>query len=362
MTLRAIHIDTFRNLAKQTIEFGDGVHLFSGQNGQGKTNFLEAVHFLAALRSFRLASVRDLIRRGETRAFVGGQLEGDVPFELKVGLEPTGRRLWIGQRQVASVAEYLGLLPVVAFTPDDLTMIKGGPLTRRRFLDRAVFLFDRGHLENMRAFGTALRARNRLLGLGGRELAEVRSFSALLANHGARVSTARKAVLALLEPHFDRFLRMLFAIDVSSAIAFRSGWGSVPIEQNALQERLSEVLALDQARRRTTIGSQSDDFEVQFAGLDARRFASQGQQRACAIALLLAVVALLLEQPGRRPVLLLDDISSELDFTVRSRLLGYLRALACQVLVTSTDLGLAQDLDVAPGCRWEVRGGSLFCP
>lgn len=347
MHIRNVLTSGFRNLTDQEVFFDAAINLVVGDNGQGKTNLLEAIHLLASLRSFRPVKARQMIGHGHTRSELSIVFESDqVPISLRMVLEGSVRRLWIGQRPASGLVEYLGLLNVVAFTPDDLAMIKGAPLLRRKFMDRASFLFLPAHLIAVRSFSVALRARNRLLARSGRmDKLQIDSFSHALAKWGALVTGNRRELVDRIQTSFGDTLAYLGDGRLSASLSFQPGWqtdsGS---DSRALFEQLSSQLERDQKRGSTGPGPHRDDFEMLLGGQPARWYASQGQQRACALALLLAVVEQAIAAGLKRPVLLLDDVSSELDGAVRERLFRRVRTLGCQVLVTTTDPRLGEEI------------------
>lgn len=362
MLLQTLRVEDFRNLARQRLELASGVNLFVGDNGQGKTNLLEAIHLLASLRSFRPAANREMVRRGAERAELAARVcSHDTPIQLRLVLAPGGRRLWVGQRAVGGVSEFLGQLSAVAFTPDDLSMIKGAPAIRRRFLDRAVFLFRPAHLEAVRRFSSALRARNRLLGDECElDRAQLEAFGRALAEWGGRVAAARRALVDELAEPVARITSDLSGGALAVELAYRPGWEAIAgREAESLETALERSGQRDRRRGATTVGPQLDDFELRLDGASARRFGSQGQQRACAVALLLAVVERVVAAGGEQPVLLLDDVSSELDAGVRRRLFARVTELGGQVLVTTTDAGLRDELTPAAAGLWRVRGGHI---
>ncbi len=362
MHLSQVQVSGYRNLIAQSIELSEGVNLFVGNNGQGKTNILEAVHFLSSLRSFRAAAVRDVIAHGEDVAQLGAKvLDDGLPTELKLILGGSGRRLWLGQRSISNVREYLGQFKVVAFTPDDLAMVKAGPALRRRFLDRAVFLFSPAHLTRVRQFQTALRSRNSLLKQRKKaDLAVIDSFSQKMAEYGAEVSRARCDFVRRIEPRAAAILAEMEETSPRLDLRFKAGWqAGEDLSQADLYQDLCDSLDRDLLRKQTSHGPQQDDFEISLAGESARRFASQGQQRSCVVALLLAVVELADAELGLHPVILLDDVSSELDPDRRQQLLGLVSKLGSQLLITTTDEGLVGDMAGQVNRRFRVYAGRV---
>lgn len=365
MHIKNIKLSGFRNLKEQSVDLHDGLNLLIGENGQGKTNFLEAIYLLATLRSFRSTSVKDVIRFEQEQADVSGQVEtGETPVELRVQLKGAVRRLWVGQRSIRAAKDFLGQLKVVAFTPDDLAMIKGGPALRRKFMDRAVFLFDSQHLIRIRDFNQALKSRNRLLKDGQRNgLQEevIDSFSQTMAISGSEVSRSRMEVISKVGKRAEEIVSGMINEAGEVSISFEPGW-SIGEEASSgeLLRQLRAGLKQDIRRGQTSLGPQQDDFDVDLDGSSARKFASQGQQRMMAIALLLAVVQEVVANGGERPVILLDDVSSELDTGRRKMLFERVGELGGQVLITTTDEGLVAELVDERVKRFLVEGGKII--
>lgn len=370
MRIQSIHIQGFRNLINQTVELSDGINLLIGDNGQGKTNLLEALHVLATLRSFRASSLRDLIHHEAKEAELFGEVFADeMPLKMRLRIDGKGRQLWLGDKAVRSVAEYLGSLSVVAFTPDDLSMIKGAPALRRRFIDRAAFLFRPSHLQAVRDFSTSLKARNRLLqeDRAAKDPALLASFSEILAEAGSKVSATRAWLIEMLSPRIEEILSFLSDGHIRAQLRFHAGWKhDSSFSKESLAEALDQGLERDRRRGKTGTGPQGDDLDVVLNQASARRYASQGQQRAVAVALMLAVVDSAVSSGAEQPVILLDDVSSELDALRRDRLFERVRAFGGQVLITATEAKLvepvyekaAQVLTVHEG-RIEPVGGGL---
>ncbi len=362
MLIRHIQVSSYRNLERQTVEFADGINLFVGDNGHGKTNILEAVHLLATLRSFRNASTSDLIRHGEKDAQVNGLVVSEnVPVQLKLVMNKGGRRLWIGGNAVRGIKDYLGRLRVVAFTPDDLAMVKGGPSVRRSFLDRAVFLFRPDHLRVVKEFNTSLKARNRLLkSMQPVDRDVLDSFSQKMAEYGAKVTEVRREILNKISGFATSILTEVGGGKELLGLDFKPGWQTEGAgTADALLQQLNSHLEQDLRRKQTSLGPQQDDFEVLHASMPARKFASQGQQRSCALALLLSVVQAVISEGDERPVILLDDVSSELDAVRRDKLFYQILQIGSQVLVTTTDENLVSGLSENISKRYRVANGKI---
>ncbi|MEZ4265213.1 MAG: DNA replication/repair protein RecF [Myxococcota bacterium] len=346
MQLISLEAENLRNLAPLKLAPHPRFNVFEGDNGQGKTNVLEAIYLLATLRSFREARTRNLVRWGESDAWVRGEiLRREVQRKMGVELAKTGKRAAIDGRVVDRLSEYFGHLHVVVFGPEDLVLTKGSPVFRRRFLDRAIFNLHPAYLDEMRAFMTALKHRNELLrASAGRSVdrAVLASFDEELVRRGGRVLWRRhgfcRDFLPVVTSVFDEVTAGAHAI----GMIYESlpGLDAVTDEREATdlyRERLIETVASDLRQRRTTQGPHADDLAFTLDGHPARIHASQGQHRAMALALKIAELQLADVVLGGPPLLLLDDVSSELDRGRNAQLMAHLGRFAGQIFVSTTD-------------------------
>jgi DNA replication and repair protein RecF len=253
---------------------------------------------------------------------------------------------------------------VVAFTPDDLALVKGGPDERRRFVDRAVFGRRPAYLGESREYVRALKARNRLL----RERAPDalrEAFDAQLARLGARLWRRRLDLVAELEPHAVRAFEAVGRLPVKLVVRYRPVGVSLDahaderVLEQALLDALDERLGTDRERGFTSVGPHADDLQLLLGDRPARLYGSQGQQRATVLALKIGEIENLRAHLGQYPLLLLDDVSSELDPERNAFLMSYLRALDAQVILTTTDLGLVRAAAGDEAVAYRVRTGSL---
>lgn len=334
-----------------------------GPNGQGKTNLLEAVYLLATLRPLRAARLPELVRFGAHRAEVSArvQLSGAVR-EVGVRIEDGERHATVGGKTVRDLEEYFGGVSVVAFTPDDLAIVKGGPELRRRWLDRATWGRFPAYLAEVRGYQKALRSRNRLLREGApREMIE--AFDGPLARSGARLGIRRRRLLRELHPRFKAALSSISDGALDGSVRYAPSWLDEAEEESASEARLAEALAQrlpgDRERGYTGVGPHADQPAMFLAGRPARTYASQGQHRALVLALKIAEIENLRETQGSYPLLLLDDVSSELDRERNQRLLAYLAGIDGQLLVTTTDPGLVAPAVGPEGVFLRVRDGAF---
>jgi DNA replication and repair protein RecF len=324
----------FRNLDDQRTALHPHATVLFGSNGQGKTNFLEACYLLCTLRPLRAQRLTELVRLGSgEQALVSGRFElpGGVR-EVDVQVGSVGRLARVDGKPIRDPEEIFGGLATVAFTPDDLAVIKEGPDGRRRLLDRAVLNRHPPHLRDSREYLRALRSRNHLL----RQRAEgalLESFDEPLTRLGARIRQRRAELLAEILPlarnAFSEVAKGEAPLDLRSTAADTS--------EEALADALRQRLERDRERGFTSAGPHADDLVISLGEKPARVYASQGQSRAAVLAFKIGEIENLRRAQGRAPLLLLDDVSSELDPERNAFLMGYLAALKGQVVLTTTD-------------------------
>ena len=367
MLLLEVKTRDFRNLVEQGVTLARHTTVLFGANGQGKTNFLEACYLLCSLRPLRAHKLAELVRLGSERsALVAGKFDlpsGVREVEVEIGRE--GRNARVDSKPVRDPDELFGGLATVAFTPDDLAVVKGGPEGRRRLLDRAVQNCHPAHLADARDYQRALRSRNELL----RQRADpalLASFDGPLARLGARLRARREEVLEEVRPGaqsaFAEIARgeppliMTYLGAGRDSDDLASGGASL---ETRLLEALRRRLPRDRERGYTSVGPHADDLGISLGERAARLYASQGQSRAVVLAFKIGEIENLRRAQGGAPLLLLDDVSSELDPERNAWLMQYLAALEGQVVLTTTDLKLVAKSAVKEALFQRVEGGRI---
>lgn len=374
MLLHHLSLREFRNFAAADLDFGERFTVLHGPNGVGKTNVLEALYLVATLRSFRSPDLGPLIRHGasEARVEVSGQdLSLGLGTRLAVHLTRTARqtrRLALADgKTVRSGPDFYGRLRAILFTPEDLAVLRGSPTGRRQFLDRALFARDRAHLADIADYEKLLRSRNRVLrgedaGIPkAQQDALLDAYDAGLAASGARIWLRRERLLTDLRAAFAETFAQIHGrhLEVSLTYASKLGVPAGDDPQAVLLDALRAARRHDLVRGTTTVGPHRDDFEVRLDGQGAADFASQGQARALILAFKIAELQDARARSGEAPILLLDDVSSELDPQRSAQLFAALLREAGQCVLTTTAphfIGLPAGGD----CRYiEVERGRL---
>ncbi len=336
MRLRRLVARDFRNLEFLELQPGPRFTVLEGANGQGKTAVLEGIYVLGALKSFRAQRTDELIRHGAEEARLFAEIEHDgVTRTVDVALSPRRRRVELDGKSCRALGDALGQLTVVFFGPDDLTITKGSPGARRRFLDRAVFGRFPASLDANRRYEQALKERNAVLKDNGAD-ALLDAFEGPLAAAGAELVVWRRRLLEELDPFFHEAIRDITAGQHVATLAYQA---TAPDDAEAFATALRTARFADRRRGTTQLGPHLDDLDVSLDGHLARAVASQGQHRALVLALKIAEIRALEAGLGHSPILLLDDVSSELDRDRNGQLMGYLlgEAFRGQVLLTTTD-------------------------
>lgn len=351
MRLRQITLRHFRNVADATVEFAGRQTFLLGPNAQGKTNLLEAVGFLTALRSFRTGDVRLLVARGQPAASLAFVLEHERQGETQVRiiLRPEGRELHCDGEKITRLADYLGRFPTVVFSAQDLQLLRGAPALRRRWLDLTLAAMDSDYLASLQAFVRAVAARNALLKSGRAAVAELDAFEAALAPAAADLVRRRVAGVAALAVPCGAAYGRVGGGQETAELIYRPDWAET--DPTAWRRRLAEGRARDLAFRATLTGPHRDDLELRIGGGAARDFASEGQQRSAVLALRLAQAAWFRERSGVSPIILADDVLGELDPGRRARFWSALPTES-QVIATGTQLPAVGTGEA--GVRWQV--------
>jgi DNA replication and repair protein RecF len=369
--LQHLSVHEFRNLVAGEVEFGPRFTILHGHNGAGKTNLLEALYLVATLRSFRSADFSPLVRTGqaETRVEVVG-LDPAVGIRSRLIVQllrsdRQTRRIAIADgKTIRAGIDFYGRLRAILFTPEDLGVLRGAPGGRRQFLDRVLFARERAHIKDIQDYEKLLRSRNRVL---REDQATARprddllsAYETGLADVGARIWTRREQLLSTLRTRFAEAFRSIHGDSLPATITYVSKVGSLPEHpRELLADTLRNQRRHDMMRGTTTCGPHRDDFDMQLGGQSASTFASQGQARALVLAFKIAELQAARELTGEAPLLLLDDVSSELDPERSAHLFTALVREAGQCVLTTTAPHFIA-LDPGEDCRYiEVRGGHI---
>lgn len=376
MFVESIRTFQFRNLKDAVVPLAPGMVCIVGQNGQGKTNIVEAISLISFGRSFRTNDVKDLLCWKNDEASVFASVVNqkndsgiDAPEKRTLGIVITGgkKKGLIDGNECRSVAELFPLLRCVTFSPTDLALVSGAPGERRRFLDRHTVDLDESLVWSFVDYQRALKSKQAILrNDAGTTIHEsaLNPWNTLMSEAGARIINARALLLAKMEPILARYSAILF--DDASAITLKPRGPSTHllIERSGLNVTAADLLAQlnDAAQReiglqRTAVGPHRDDVIPYILGHDARSFASQGQSRSIVLVLKLAMVELISEVCGENPVVLLDDVDSELDAKRREAIFASMAKQSGQLIITCTEKRMPPEIEQQISQTIHVHGG-----
>ncbi len=384
MIVRALRVRNFRNYAVQEVLLPPGLVAFVGDNGQGKTNLLEALCVLATTKSPLVERDRELIRWNEREARLSADIEleagrGDrrtLDFGWRVEGASVVREMRAGGVPQSILADWLGQLQVVAFFPHDLTIIAGEPEERRRFLNLELGKTRPAHFVDSARYRKALKQRNALLrhlierrygrisNPPGDAMGTLPEWNRQIVSYGARIMSQRAAFLDELAPLLQEVHGLLSGRDEAFTVQYVPGAAELDrLETRAPEsvwtQRMAKALEDDSETdlRRGTTGSgpHRDDLVFRLGEMDLRRYGSQGQQRLAVLSLKVALARWVAQVTGEPPILLLDDALSELDATRRARLLQQASGMAQSVL-TVTDRAFLQN---TPATFFSIESGRI---
>lgn len=371
MLLRYLRLRRFRNLEHVELEPHPRFNVLSGLNGQGKTNLLEAIYLLSAVKSFRgNATNQALIGFEHDSAQLEARVErGGYDRLVRLEIGDRGKKVFLNNNPVRQLSDFFGTVNVVMFGPEDISLLKGGPSERRRFLDRAVFNAHPTFALEASQYDEILRQRNSLLKQPQIDPDLLEVYDNRLVEYGADVICRRQAFVEGFRPIMVETFAAIFDESFEADVRYEFKWADGVVDTSASYTEREAVVALLQAgldalstqereRGHTLVGPHRDDLVTTLNGRDVKGFASQGQHRAFVLAMKIAEISFLEERYRFTPILLLDDVSSELDRARNRFMFDFLRQRReGQVFITTTHRDyILLDEDVA---SWHVDGGQL---
>ncbi|CAH1856911.1 DNA replication/repair protein RecF [Convivina intestini] len=369
MELKELQLSHFRNYDQVKLDFQSGVNIFLGQNAQGKTNLLESIYVLALARSHRSNNDQDLIEWGQSKAKISGRVQnrlGTTPISLQFSRK--GKQARVNHLDQSRLSSYIGQLNVILFAPEDLELVKGAPSVRRRFIDMEFGQMNISYLSQISQYRKVLKERNAYLKqLQAKKSSDTVFLDVLteqLVQFGTQVIRARQ--------HFIQKLGEV-AQPIHAEISNQSEQLSLVYQSNVpLEKAIEEVAAIEasftqalqrQAKREviqgtTLVGPHRDDFKILINQNDVSLYGSQGQQRTAALALKLAEIDLMQAETGEYPVLLLDDVLSELDASRQTHLLMAIQNKVQTFITTPSLSEITRQLIDQPKV-FEIKAGQV---
>ncbi|OJY24754.1 MAG: hypothetical protein BGO98_19210 [Myxococcales bacterium 68-20] len=357
LRVEQVQVRSFRNLVSVDVELGERFNVVAGDNGQGKTNLLEAVYVLATSKSFRSSKMTDVVAFEHELASVRGRVveDGDARVQ-SVGIRAGARMVKIDDKRPSTLAAYAVRTPMVVFHPGEIALSMGASSERRRLLDRTALYLAPAAMDELERYTKALRARQRALETRGASARDLVEWETLCVRHGLALMDHRARAGELLAEGTKAAFARIAAPDLVLDVAYAPG---APRDEAAYQEELERRRPIDLRRGSAGVGPHRDDLTLAISGHAVRGIASQGQHRAVTLALKSAEIDVIGSARGVRPVLLLDDVSSELDRERTAALFSFLRDQEGQVILTTTRPELIDTGRDAPRSDFSIRGGYL---
>ena len=336
MYVEKIEVKNFRNYDAMTLALDQGTNIFYGNNAQGKTNILEAVYLCGTTKSHRGSRDKDMIRFGEDESHIRMIVrKQDVPYRIDMHLKKNrAKGIAVNEVPIKKASELFGIVNFVCFSPEDLNMVKNGPAERRRFLNVELCQINRLYMDDLTKYNKILEQRNRTL----KDLQFRRDYQDMLdiwdeqlLFFGSRIIEEREKFLGYL----NEIVR-----DIHGSLTNKNEHIELIYEpdttKNDFSIKLREARDRDNHMKSTTVGPHRDDFAIRVNDIDIRRFGSQGQQRTSALSIKLSEIEILKQKTKDTPILLLDDVLSELDSNRQNYLLKSISHI--QTLITCTGL------------------------
>ena len=334
MIVTSLTLKNFRNYDELTTEFSPGLNIIVGDNAAGKTNIVEAIQFLSLARSFRTSNILDLIKKRREFATIAVTVEQDtIKKDIVAVLAPEGKKITINGKQVAKISELAKSINVIIFEPKDTLMFKESPSVRRNFFDINISKKYPLYLDSLMVYEKLLKERNQILKEDNVDMLQLDVVTSRMVEVEKTLIEHRKKYVDQINEHLSQIISSIRGEDYKARIYYRP---FMEIDDDFVSKALGaykEALQLDLAHKVTSIGIQRDIYQLYLNGNDISKSGSQGENRIAAIAL--KVAPYFLSENSDHPIVVLDDVMSELDNEHKDRLIAFLRELD-QVFITST--------------------------
>ncbi len=362
VNLTRLRLFNYRNIEQVEIHPSGGTNLFSGRNGQGKTNLLESIYLLAYGKSFRTSTPKDCIQHGRPECCVEGTIEhGDLTRDVKISITREGKKFFLLGKP-ARFDEFVGNLHLLAFTHEHLRIVRGGPAERRAFLDRAMVTLYPGHLVHLAAYERSLKHRNRVLASARETRGPLNSnlldsWDEALARPGARILLNRRSHVEQMKEQLPRGLFGAEVLKMHYLSTIRTEDSEVPRIEDQFRECLRDSRENDLRTGFTSVGPHRDDLKLYINGKSLVEFGSAGQQRSGLLSLYFSQMEIHHKTHGYYPVFLVDDAEAELDEHRLRTFLSYLSERTQLFLTSAKDFLLTSLPDSTRS--YEVNDGKI---
>lgn len=361
MQLQSLKLLHFRNYEHLEIKFHPKINIIYGNNGSGKTNLVEAIYVMAVTRSFRNVNEKVLIQNGATLSKIEGNIiYNDVyPTNYRIYLEKDGKKVKINKNRIVKLSDYITKIPIVLFSPDDLKFLKDTPSTRRKQLNISISQYSLSYLKNLSYYNKLLKQRNaylkKLIVNANQSLEYLNILTEKLVNFGLKIYDERFNYINKINNFLGKYYKCITGLD-GLKVVYHSNYENKGNQK--LLESYQHLLKKDLTFGKTNLGIHTDDLHFMLNGYDLKDYGSEGQQKNAIIAFKLSELELLREILGYFPILILDDIFSELDREKIENIFKLLRK-DVQIFITTTDLTLFDNFLIGDYKSLEIIDGKV---
>ena len=363
MRIFNLSLINFRNYEKLSIKFNDNINIFIGNNGEGKTNILESIYVLAITKSHRSYIDKNLITNNKNILKINGRVSSNNEIkDMELVMNSKGKRVSINRIVSKRISDYISNLIVILFCPDDLDIIKGSPNIRRKYLNIEIGQIDNKYLYYLNEYNQLLKTRNEYL--------KTCSIDKINENYINVITSQLCEKASIIYEYRFEYVNNLnnYIKDIHSSISqdevrirYVNSLGVINFDdsmKNMLNDKLKDCLKRDVFSGSTSYGPHKDDFEILFNDVNVRDYGSQGQQRLSVLYMKFAELELIKNKKGEYPLLLLDDIFSELDINNRNKIINYLNK-DIQVFITSTDINDIEEKIIKNAQVFKIKDKSI---
>ncbi|MCL1944621.1 MAG: DNA replication/repair protein RecF [Firmicutes bacterium] len=338
MQIQSLQLKDFRNYSHADIEFDSGINLVLGENAQGKTSLLEAIYLCSVGKSARTSKEKELIKSGCDKALIQSWVKSNHLDKVSIAVDKVLKKtVSINSMPILRIGELMGVCSCVLFSPDEMNIIKDGPSERRRFMDIALSQMSKAYFYTLQGYNRILAQRNKLLKSGRVAENDLIVWDMQLVKEGCKIAKNRHGFLQRLE-NLAKARHAQLSDNKEDLVLSYDGYDASDLAR--LQSQFEKSLMNDRERDikhgYTHSGVHKDDIAIAINNIDVRTYGSQGQQRTTVLSLKLAQIDLMQDMYGQKPILLLDDVLSELDHNRCKKLLEFCHG--CQTIITATHI------------------------
>ncbi len=366
MILKKIELKNFRNYDKTIIDFDKKINIFTGDNAQGKTNILESIYVLALTKSYRVLVDKNLIKNGNNVCRIKGLINRDgitTNLDIKIGIKE--KEVKINNKKIMRLMDYISNLKVIMFCPDNLDIVKGSPGIRRNYLNIELAQISVKYLKILNEYNKILRIRNEYLKIMNNNNIKDKTYYEIVTNNlierAIKIYLLRKDFVNQINKKIGKIYK-----NITGQTGIYIQYDSFIDEETANEEQIKNILKAkltnlfvkEKQQGITLVGPHRDDFSFILNGEDLKIYGSQGQQRIAILALKIAEIGIFKDMTSEYPILLLDDVFSELDKRKVNNILKHINK-RIQIIITTTDINLLKDKIVAQAKIFNIKNGLI---